>query len=75
MAPHPPDAGFEIALACDCLLASPAAFFLDTHCKFGLMPSWGLSQILPRLMCVCGGGEGHCHEGLPLPQEWQARPS
>jgi enoyl-CoA hydratase/carnithine racemase len=39
------NAGFEMALACDLLLAAPGAVFMDTHCKFGLMPSWGLSQV------------------------------
>lgn len=43
-------AGFELALNCDILLATSDAVFVDTHCKFGLMPSWGLSQILPRLI-------------------------
>lgn len=39
------NAGFEMALACDLLFAAPSAVFMDTHCKFGLMPSWGLSQV------------------------------
>ena len=43
-------AGFEIALACDVLLAAEGAFFQDTHCRYGIMPSWGLSQKLPRLV-------------------------
>lgn len=42
--------GLEIALGCDILIASETAFFMDTHCKFGIMPSWGLSQKLPRLV-------------------------
>ena len=42
--------GFELALACDVLLCSAAAFFQDTHCRYGIMPSWGLSQKLPRLL-------------------------
>jgi enoyl-CoA hydratase len=40
--------GFELALACDILLASPAARFADTHARVGVMPGWGLSQKLPR---------------------------
>eukprot|EP00243_Klebsormidium_subtile_P004719 TRINITY_DN18876_c0_g1_i1.p1 TRINITY_DN18876_c0_g1~~TRINITY_DN18876_c0_g1_i1.p1 ORF type:complete len:273 (-),score=58.48 TRINITY_DN18876_c0_g1_i1:388-1206(-) len=47
---HAVTAGFEIALACDILIASREAKFMDTHTKFGLMPSWGLSQKLPRLI-------------------------
>jgi enoyl-CoA hydratase/carnithine racemase len=39
------NAGFEIALACDILLASPPATFMDTHIKFGLQPAWGMSQV------------------------------
>ena len=44
------NAGFEIALACDVLLCSPSAAFVDTHAKLGLLPSWGLSQKLPRIV-------------------------
>ena len=40
--------GFEVALACDILIASTHARFADTHGKFGLVPAWGLSQRLPR---------------------------
>lgn len=40
--------GFEIALACDVLFASPNAMFADTHAHVGIMPGWGLSQKLAR---------------------------
>ncbi len=40
--------GFEIALACDILLASPQARFADTHVRIGVAPGWGLSQRLSR---------------------------
>ena len=40
--------GFELALACDILLASPAARFADTHARIGIAPGWGLSQKLSR---------------------------
>ena len=40
--------GFELALACDVLLASPAARFADTHARIGIAPAWGLSQKLNR---------------------------
>jgi enoyl-CoA hydratase len=40
--------GFELALACDILLASPAARFADTHSRIGIAPGWGLSQKLSR---------------------------
>jgi enoyl-CoA hydratase len=42
--------GFELALMCDVLLASAEAKFADTHSRVGLMPVWGLSQKLPRII-------------------------
>ena len=34
--------GFEVALACDVLIASENARFADTHARVGIMPGWGL---------------------------------
>ena len=42
--------GFELALACDVLLASPQARFADTHARIGIAPAWGLSQKLSRVI-------------------------
>jgi enoyl-CoA hydratase len=42
--------GFELALACDVLIASTEARFADTHARVGILPGWGLSQKLPRLV-------------------------
>lgn len=42
--------GFEIALACDFLIASDRARFADTHTKVGMVPGWGLTVVLPRLI-------------------------
>lgn len=44
--------GFEVALACDILLASENARFADTHARVGIMPGWGLSQKLSRLIGI-----------------------
>ncbi len=42
--------GFEIALACDMLIASSNARFADTHGRVGLLAGWGLSQRLSRVI-------------------------
>lgn len=42
--------GFEMALACDILIASTNAYFADTHARVGVIPGWGLSQKLPRII-------------------------
>jgi enoyl-CoA hydratase/carnithine racemase len=38
----------EIALACDLLVAAEEAKFGDTHAKWGLRPTWGMSARLPN---------------------------
>ena len=40
--------GLELALACDLLLAAESARFADTHGKWALTPTWGMTQRLPR---------------------------
>ena len=42
--------GFEVALACDVLIASDNARFADTHARVGIVPGWGLSQKLSRMI-------------------------
>lgn len=44
--------GFELALACDVLIASTHARFADTHARVGIMPGWGLSQKLSRMIGI-----------------------
>jgi len=44
--------GFELALMCDVLLASENAKFADTHARVGIMPGWGLSQKLSRMIGI-----------------------
>jgi enoyl-CoA hydratase len=44
--------GFEVALACDFLVASERAAFADTHARMGIMPAWGLTVRLPEAVGV-----------------------
>ncbi len=44
--------GFELALTCDVLVASREARFADTHARMGVMPGWGLSQKLSRVVGI-----------------------
>lgn len=37
----------EIALACDVMLVAEEAKLADTHAKFGIRPTWGMTQRLP----------------------------
>lgn len=40
----------ELALACDIVVVAAEAKLGDTHAKFGLRPTWGMSQRLPWLV-------------------------
>ncbi len=49
--------GFEVALACDVIIASENARFADTHARVGIMPGWGLSQKLSRMIGIARAKE------------------
>ncbi len=49
--------GLELALQCDLLYASTNAVFADTHTKVGLLPTWSMSQRLPRLIGIARAKE------------------
>jgi enoyl-CoA hydratase len=40
--------GLELALSCDVRIASPDAFFADTHTQLGVTPVWGMTELLVR---------------------------
>jgi enoyl-CoA hydratase len=42
--------GLELAINCDILVASTNARFADTHARVGIVPGWGMSQLLPRII-------------------------
>jgi enoyl-CoA hydratase/carnithine racemase len=47
----------ELALACDLIVVASEAKLGDTHAKFGLRPTWGMSQRLIRLVGVARARE------------------
>jgi enoyl-CoA hydratase len=49
--------GFELALACDFIVASDRAVFADTHAHVGLMPGWGMSVRLAERVGVARAKE------------------
>jgi len=42
--------GLELTLACDVVFAASDARFGDQHTQYGLVPGWGASQRLPRIV-------------------------
>jgi enoyl-CoA hydratase len=44
--------GFELALACDMIIAAEGAQFADTHARVGVMPGGGMSARLPRAVWI-----------------------
>jgi len=44
--------GLELALSATFVIASDRARFADTHARLGVLPSWGLSALLPKAVGV-----------------------
>jgi enoyl-CoA hydratase len=42
----------EVALSCSFIVASERAKFADTHAMLGVVPTWGLTALLPRAVGV-----------------------
>ncbi|MAG95587.1 MAG: enoyl-CoA hydratase/isomerase family protein [Alphaproteobacteria bacterium] len=42
--------GLELMMSCDVVLAAKSARFGDQHVQYGLLPGWGGTQRLPRLV-------------------------
>lgn len=42
--------GLELMMACDVVIAAHSARFGDQHAQYGLIPGWGGTQRLPRLV-------------------------
>jgi len=47
----------ELALACDLMVTAADAKMADTHAKFGLRPTWGLSARLPAAVGIAKARE------------------
>ncbi len=47
----------ELAMACDMIVTANEAKIGDTHAKFGLRPTWGLTQRLPDLVGIARARE------------------
>ncbi|MGQ0465109.1 MAG: enoyl-CoA hydratase/isomerase family protein [Sporichthyaceae bacterium] len=47
---HAVAGGFELAQACDVVVAAETAVFADIHARYGQIPGGGGSQLLPRLV-------------------------
>ncbi len=44
--------GFELALACDMMIAAETAQFADTHARVGVMPGGGMTARLPQAVGI-----------------------
>lgn len=65
--------GLELMLACDFHIAADTARFGDTHAAVGVLPGWGLSQTLSRLIGPARACEMHFTARLidaPTAEAW-----
>ena len=66
----------ELAIACDLLVAADTAKFSDTHGKWGMSPTWGMSQRLPRRVGLLAAKEmmfsGQVKRQMRWPWVWPA---
>ena len=65
--------GFELALMCDFLIGTPNTRFADTHARVGIVPGWGLSQRLGRIIGIGRAKELHYtgnYLGAELAERW-----
>ncbi len=56
---HAITGGLELMLACDMAIAAQTAKFADTHAAVGIIPGWGLSQRLSRLIGIARAKQMH----------------
>ncbi len=56
---HAITGGLELMLACDMAIAARNAKFADTHAAVGIIPGWGLSQRLSRLIGIARARQMH----------------
>jgi enoyl-CoA hydratase len=56
----------ELALACDLLVCGESARFADTHGRWAMTPTWGMSQRLPRRIGPLKAKQ-MMYTGMPVP--------
>jgi enoyl-CoA hydratase len=65
--------GLEMLLTCDVVFCGSSARFGDQHARFGLLPGWGGSQRLPRIVGLRSSLDlmfSGCWIDAPTAREW-----